>query len=83
MMGGGSSPSRILIRTRGKVTSRSGDEKLLKYGVCRPASLPKSGETHFSEKWGNIICFLHRYYQEQTIYDKENDIRLRCPVEDT
>ena len=20
---------------------------------------PKSGEAHFSEKWGNIICFLH------------------------
>ena len=40
------------------MTSKSGDEKLLKSDLSRPVSLPKSGETHFSEKWGNIICFL-------------------------
>ena len=85
MMGGGSSASRILIRTRGKVTSRSGDEKLLKYGVCRPASLPKSGETYFSEKWGNIICFLQYFIEVKQVIQCNsiyilffNDVTVLC-----
>ena len=53
------------------MTSKSGDEKLLKSDLSRPVSLPKSGETHFSEKWGNIICFLQQDFQGQNVSELE------------